>query len=379
MGVARETFSLTIPFVIGVAIATYSLKILYINDLWLCIGACTIPILTLAATCFFFLTHTKNFFKTATYPLSKILLWLTFLLAGCSVCLIAAIPYLRPIVGHNNFVQDSAELFKSLIDSIPYRYEESNALVKAFLAGDRSSLSYDVRTAFRAGGASHILALSGMHLGIIYLIVSKALMIFGNSLTIVKVRSAVILICSGFFTIMTGAAPSLVRAFLFIMLREFAVLTHRRADNLNVLCVALMLQLTVSPDVISSVGFQLSYLAVLGIVLLFPPLNRLWNSVTHGIFVKSMRWIWSLSALSISCQALTAPVAWLYFGTFPQYFLITNLLCMPLSCCVIGVSLLTIPLYAAGLCPDFLLRLNDILIKSLVYVLQIISSMNTPT
>ncbi len=333
---------------------------------------------------------------------------LLFLLAGAAAGLLAGLPAGTESAGGlatggagwpGRFASECGARFRAMIDGIPYRGEMTGPLVKALLAGDRSGLSREVRGAFRAAGASHLLALSGLHLSVIYLIFSKLLSVAGNSPAVSKARSVLIILGSGFFTLMTGASPSLVRAFLFITLRELALIFRRRVSSLHIFLMSLMIQLALNPADIVSVGFQLSYLAMLGIYILYPPLEGLWDRAgawrigrkeengtpqTHGghdeegrgqAFGAAMRRIWSLCALSISCQVFTAPAVLLYFGTFPRYFLITNLFCLPISNVLITVSVITTVLAPLGLCPGFLLWVNDFLVSLLIRILETIAEL----
>ncbi len=413
---ARESAGLMIPFTLGIAGASYSLTWLYNHPE----AMCTASVAALAATLGLALViagHNGRLPQNHIYESpwkSRLALALLFVLAGISAGIIAAVPTVRPTLSEPGLIRRCGAAFADFIDSVPYGDRMSNALVKAFLAGDRSGIPGDVRDGFRDAGASHLLALSGLHLSIIYLVFSKLLSVLGNAPRVANLRSVIIILCSGFFTLMTGATPSLTRAFLFILLREAATILRRRNDSIHIFSIALMIQLAASPSSISSVGFQLSYLAMLGIFLIYPPLNGLWDRLvrildeiaanreqtgggTGGtssaagrtadseadddggaagrLLSKAMQKVWSLCALSISCQVFTAPAVMAYFGTFPRYFLITNLLCLPLSNLIMIVSLIVLPLQAIGLCPGFLLHLTDLLIRALVFILTTIASL----
>ncbi len=265
-----------------------------------------------------------------------------------------------------------AQSLKALIDSMPYSDGQTAALVKALLTGDRSGLDASTREAFRLSGASHLLALSGMHLGIIYMIIGKLLSCLGNGKRTSAVRSAVIVAASGFFTLMTGASPSIVRAFLFILINEAASVTGRAKDGVHTLCMALFIQLASAPELMASVGFQLSYLAMCGILFLFPVMKRWYpEDGRRGIMGR----IWNAAALSISCQAFTAPVVWYHFGTFPQYFMLTNLLAIPLTTMTMVTSVAAVALSAMGICPDFLLTANEAAVAALRFTLETISTL----
>ena len=262
----------------------------------------------------------------------------------------------------------------ALIRGIPFAHGETNALLRALLTGLRDGLPRETIASFRAAGASHILALSGLHLGIIYLLLSKLLALTGNGRVAYVVRSVVVVAACAFYALMTGAGPSIVRALLFICINE--LMRHapgRRKSPVAVWCIALLVQLLISPWVIRSVGFQLSYLAMLGIFTLFPWLDAFYEKPALGW--SPMRWAWSSMALSISCQVFTAPLVWLRFGTFPKYFLLTNLLALPLTSALMFSAVACLALAAFGCCPGWLVWLVDWLAECLQGALRLIASM----
>ena len=293
-----------------------------------------------------------------------------FLLCGAFAALTDAFAGPGPLLAA--WASAPAEKLRGLIDTIPFSYEETTPLLKAFLTGDRSGLSPATVQAFRGSGASHLLALSGLHMGILYLILSRLLWPLGNSLAIKHIRYWITLLAAGAFTVMTGASPSLVRAFLFIALRETAILLGRPRNPLRVLSSALLIQLVLSPSVLLSTGFQLSYLAMGGIFLLYPRLEAWYPK---GLRFDPLRRIWQAAALSVSCQVFTGPLAWYRFHSFPQFFLLTNLLAMPLTTLLMGSAVATLTLRGLGCCPGLLVETTDILCRTLIRVLEIISSM----
>lgn len=269
------------------------------------------------------------------------------------------------------------EKLSAMIDSLPFSDRETNALLKAFLTGRKKGLGRTMTACFRKAGASHLLALSGLHLGVIYLILSKLLAVIGNSRLAYAARSVLIVACSAFYVLMTGASPSIVRAFLFILLAEIARnCPGRNKTPLGVWCTAMLIQLVFSPESISSTGFQLSYLAMLGIFLLYPSMKE-WYP---GGGRKKERWnplrrMWEAMALSTSCQLFTAPLVWVTFHSFPWYFLLTNLIALPLSEALIACGIALTVLFACGAAPLPLLRLTDCLSFALRRSLEIIASM----
>lgn len=338
---------------------------------------------------------------------------LLFLTAGVFCAATSTLTSLGAVAGKPLFAGLAAD-FRSMISSIPFPHEGTAPLVNALLTGDRSSLDSSVMNSFRDSGASHILALSGLHLGIIYGILLKVTSIFGKHPTVKAIRSLIIISLCGIYTLATGASPSIVRAFLFILVNETARLTHRSNNPLRVYCAALFIQTAINPQVISSTGFQLSYLAMAGIFLLYPALkkwypqeeaagdmliengagltesdglegvmidkgccraSRCWTSWMKTIVSAAPRKIWDAAALTISCQVFTGPLAWWKFGTFPKYFLLTNLLSLPLTSAVMLLSVSTSVLFAIGICPYFLISLTDSSASLLLFIMKVISSM----
>ncbi len=303
----------------------------------------------------------------------------------------------------------------ALIDGIPFADRENNALIRALLLGDRSCLSRETVASFRDSGAAHILALSGLHLGIVCLFISRLLKILGNSITAGRLRAALTLAATAFYLILTGAGASICRAYLFILMGECARLCNRKNDLRTILWSSFVCQTALDPSAISSVSFQLSYAAIAGIAYISPLLNRMYDSFTaffdsgaktsssapsgapgpasspaltgiaadtgpagprpsvRGRKLLSGR-IWESAAVSLSCQVTTAPLAWYHFRTFPLYFLIANLLALPAVGLVIPLSLAVLLLSAAGFCPDFLIAADEALLDYLRWVLRTVAA-----
>ena len=288
-------------------------------------------------------------------------------------CYLSAV--LRPAAGPGpvgRYAASALAGLRRLIASIGFAHDSTGSLIAALLTGDRSGLTAEQTAAFRGSGASHILALSGLHLGVIYLIVSKILSVFGNSIPARRIRSILTILLAGAFTLATGAGPSIVRAFLFILIHETcAMLPERRTSPLRTLMMALTIQVALKPQVITTLGFQLSYLAMTGITVLYP---RLAAWYPDGFSLAARR-IWQGAALAVSCQIFTAPLVWIRFHSFPKYFILTNLLALPMTSALMAASIATLALQAFGACPPFLVYAVDLLASSLLFTLGVISSL----
>lgn len=223
------------------------------------------------------------------------------------------------------------------------------AIISALLVGYKHHLSSDQVTAFASAGAMHVLAVSGLHVGIIFLILNvlfKPLL----KLRFGKYFKAVLLLLALWsYAAITGLSPSVTRActmFSFVIVGQ---VIHRHTTIFNTIATSAVFLLILDPFYIVEVGFQLSYLAVLGIVLLQPRIYELWKP-KYWLFEK----IWAITAVSIAAQLATFPLGLLYFHQFPNYFLLSNLLVIPAATVIlsVGIALVTfqwVPLLSAWL------------------------------
>jgi len=227
--------------------------------------------------------------------------------------------------------QSSAFLKKVLDDHLP---PEEASLAKALLLGDKSMLSPETKEAFSTAGAMHVLAISGLHVGIIMYLLFFALKYFSRW---ISNRMAVIVsVCFIWvFVGVTGGSASVVRAALMFTVLLVGQQSGRTGNNLNTLFFSALLLLLYNPLLIFDIGFQLSYAAMLGIFLFFDRIQSL-------IFVRN-KWLqkaWDGTALGIAAQAFTIPMVLYYFHQFPNYFWLTNLGIMVLAGVVLALGLL---------------------------------------
>lgn len=374
--VERDIAGISLPFAAGVVLTA-----------WLGHSFCTHPMLTVTAVqaaiigSAAFLMHPvhRSFSSGSLRLIIGICLCFCGVLCGLgSEILSAGGPFTGRLMAR---LMDWGTATGDAIDSIGFSSPDTNAIIKALIVGDRSDIPRHVTDAFRESGASHILALSGLHIGIIYGILSKLLAPMGNSPASRKTRSLAIVLTCGLYTLATGAGPSIVRAFIFILFAETARLHGRYRSTGTILLSALLVHLVIDPSAIREVGFQLSYAAMAGIALIFPWLKSFWPEDAEGKsglmkhIPRPLRWIWTTASMSIACQITTAPLAWFYFGTFPVHFLLTNLIALPLTGLIIPVALLTLTMSVCGICPDILPRACEMLVTALSQALEIISLM----
>ena len=375
MTVERETAGFALPFAAGTAAAIYA---------GASSGSIFIHILTTTALAFLMSLLLADRRRQFPDGALRVIIMSTALAAG-AFCGLISNELAVTSYDVQGFFDNLGTSLETAADRIPFKDTRTNEFIKAILTGERRGMSQDVTDAFRKSGASHILALSGLHLGVIYMMISRALSLIGFSPRAVRARSAATILLCGTYTLATGAGPSIVRAFLFIVLNEAARLSGRYRSTGNVLLTALVIQSCISPASLKSVGFQLSYAAMAGIAYIYPWMKGLWpegsngrareESVANAAIVRPTRWLWNSIAMSVSCQAATAPLVWMYFRTFPTYFILTNLIALPLTGVLMPSAALTLMLSMAGICPDLLVRITEWLAGLLIGALGIIAVM----
>lgn len=203
--------------------------------------------------------------------------------------------------------------------------EELGVLV-ALTLGDKSQIDSEYKKAFAGAGAMHILAVSGLHVGIVFLLFNTFLQKLPNRRFFVIFRGFLLVGIIWGFALLTGFSPSVQRAgwmFSFVIL---APIFRRNINVINSIFLSAFLLLINNPNVLFEVGFQLSYSAVLGIVLIHPIVYR-WIVVKNYMLDK----LWSLLVVSLAAQLATLPLTLFYFHQFPNYFLLTNIIVIPLA------------------------------------------------
>ncbi len=204
------------------------------------------------------------------------------------------------------------------------------AVVAAMAFGDKSAIAKNTRETYSVSGASHVLALSGLHLSIIYMLLT---FIFVR-LRWLRTGLFFTIPAIWLFSLMVGLSPSVTRAATMLTVCAFVALLGRKLISLNTLSLAAIIMLVANPLALWDVGFQLSFTAVLGILLFHDTLMN-WLGNPKQIVLA---WLVETVAVSLSAQILTAPLVAFYFGRFPTYFLITNLIAIPIVTIILYVA-----------------------------------------
>lgn len=223
---------------------------------------------------------------------------------------------------------------------------EERSIAEALILGQKDEIDIEQRRAYAAAGAMHILAVSGLHVGIIYMIVAMLLKPLERRAAGKVVRLVTLFVCLWGFAFITGLSASVLRAVTMFSIVLVAESVGRKTNIYNSLALAAFLLLLYDPNFLFHVGYQLSFLAVLGIVYLQPSLYRLW-AAPHWFLDK----IWAITCVSIAAQLATAPLSIYYFNQFPTWFLLSNLLVIPAAFLILstGIALFFVHFFSAWL------------------------------
>lgn len=233
---------------------------------------------------------------------------------------------------YSNLIGD---YFEQVLSSYIPNERELN-IAKAMIIGRRHEISEEMAYVYQSTGTAHILAVSGLHVGILFLVFSRLFKPL-RYIKLTYVYHSVIICLIWVFAFVTGNSPSVLRASLMISVILIGEMVSRKSNIYNSIFVAAFVLLLIEPDLLFTVSFQLSFTAVIGIVYLYDKIYRL-------IFIQNrlVDFLWKISVLSISAQIATFPITIYYFHQFPTLFLLTNLLAIPTASIVLigGIFLL---------------------------------------
>ncbi|NJB87350.1 competence protein ComEC [Lewinella marina] len=216
----------------------------------------------------------------------------------------------------------------------PYLQNDDLAVAAALIMGKRDLLGAEVRSAYADTGAIHVLAVSGLHVGILALIVVQLLGWLPRRPLWTGLRTVVTLAAVWYFALVTGLSASVQRAALMVSIVVVGKTLNRNNSIFNLLAIAALVMLLIQPKQLFQVGFQLSFAAVTGIALFARPLSRL--LYLPGVLSRG----WDAISVSTAAQLGTLPFALYYFGQFPVYFLLSGTLVIVFAYAVLGLGLL---------------------------------------
>jgi competence protein ComEC len=249
-----------------------------------------------------------------------------------------------------------------LIDLLRKNIKEESVfeLSAALLLGYRADLDKEVMNTFSRTGTIHIISVSGLHVGIIFFVLQwlvRKTRIIKN-----KIIESIILIGSiWMYSILTGLPPSVCRCSTMISFGIIARMIDQRTSAFNMLAGSALILLSIDTNMVFDIGFQLSYLAVSGILYVQKWLENL-------IYIKNkyLQQLWVLTSVSIAAQLFTLPLCLYYFHQFPNYFIPANMIAIPLSSIALYTSILTI--FASGF--TWLIELCDFTLKWSIVIMN---------
>lgn len=254
-------------------------------------------------------------------------------------------------------------LQKNIPDSITY------GVAAALILGQRNHLDEEITGAFANTGTIHVLAVSGLHVAVLFYIISFLLGFtrrFKHG-TLIKVFIGLCILW--IYAVITGLSPSVVRSAIMFSFVAAGEAFNRKTSIYNSLAASALFMLALDANVLYNIGFQLSYLAVLGIVVMQEPLYKLLNF---------RRWlpdkIWQLTTVSLAAQVATFPLGIYYFHQFPNYFLISNLIIVPLSTIAMCVGVALFVLSPIPFLASIAGWLLDFLLKACIFIVQAIEN-----
>ncbi|MGB3948856.1 MAG: ComEC/Rec2 family competence protein [Bacteroidia bacterium] len=238
----------------------------------------------------------------------------------------------------NSIIRESVHLRNKLLKIMTDNNIKGNefAVGSALLLGFEDKLDADIISAYSSTGALHVLSVSGLHVAIVYFIFNWLLFFLDKIKNGNIIKAFILILLLWFYAALTGLSPSVLRAatmFSFIIIGK----AYNHYTNIyNTLAASAFFLLAIDPYLIMQVGFQLSYLAVIGIVYIQPKLYNLFE-VNNWLLDQ----IWTITSVSIAAQIATFPLGLHYFHQFPNYFLLSNLVVIPISTAIVymGIAL----------------------------------------
>ena len=225
--------------------------------------------------------------------------------------------------------------------------EKEKGLAEALLIGYKDDLDKTLVQSYSNTGVVHIIAISGLHLGLIYWLLLQLLKPLQRKKYTKWLKPLLVIAGLWLFSLLAGAQPSVLRSAVMFTCLALGESIDRRSSIYNSLAASAFILLCYNPYWLWDVGFQLSYAAVLSIVIFMQPVYN-WFYIKN----KALDFIWKMNAVTIAAQILTVPISIYHFHQFPNYFLLTNFIAVPLSSLIVlGEILLCsvsfIPLLAA--------------------------------
>ena len=245
---------------------------------------------------------------------------------------------------------------------------ESDALLNTLLLGKRSDLDENIYQQYVDAGAVHILAISGLHVGIITAILLLLLQKMPNLGFYRPLRYFILLAGLWTFALIAGASPSVLRATIMFSFVGLGTLIRRKQGRFDALMLSMLFLLLINPYYLYDVGFQLSYAAVFSIMKFYPVMRKWWQPEN-----KYLQWIWSLFLVGLSAQIVVLPISLYYFHQFPILFFVSNLVVVPLLQPILIGGIIALCLGSFGILPYAIVFVLEKLIALMNFLVAFIA------
>lgn len=213
--------------------------------------------------------------------------------------------------------------------------KENAGVATALLLGSKMLIDRDLKQAYINSGTIHVLAVSGLHVGFILLFLDGLLDILSRVIPIPKsIRTLLVIFGIGAFAMLTGSSPSVCRSVLMFSFWKVGTLFRQKNNGLNSVLLSAFILLWINPFLLFDVGFQLSYSAVLGILIFQPLISCIW-----AVENKIVKYLWGLITVSLAAQLTTLPLSLFYFHQFPIYFIFGSIVVIPLSAIILFLGI----------------------------------------
>ena len=243
------------------------------------------------------------------------------------------------------------------------------AIVQALILGKKKDINKQLYSDYAAAGAIHILAVSGLHVGIIYFILIALLRPLKRLFKYELIIAIIVVISLWGFAFLTGLSPSVIRAVTMFSFFAFAKAINRETNTINTLFLSYFTLLIINPLWLFHIGFQLSYLAVLSILCLLPLFNKVYCPKNY--FARK---IWDILTVTLAAQTGVFPLSIYYFHQFPGLFFMTNLIILPFLGILLGGGIILIILSIFNILPDWFSLSYNFLIKFMNSCIHVIAN-----
>ena len=261
------------------------------------------------------------------------------------------------IIGENIFYINVGKVKNYIRDTFRYLYKDSSDFINSLILGQKDDLSKEEKDMFSRTGTSHVIAISGLHTGILCTMIAVIIRGINKFYKLIIITLFMILYC-----IIVGFSPSISRAIAFMIIMYLAIFINRKRDGMSTLSLIGTLLIINNPYIIYNTSFQLSFLATLSIIYFYKIINRCLKS--------------SIISVSIAANILTMPVVYYTFKGIPILFILGNIIVIPVISIIMSLSIISIILFEISIfLSKILAYLNKSIIIMVYYLLEKLSAM----